>query len=59
MVPHVKVEIHFDSKGPAGDVQRFRGRCLAGTKDVPEDRTPAWRRQGTIEVGEQPTTQKG
>jgi len=42
-----KVEIHFDSKGLAGDVQRFRGRCLAGTKDVPEDHTPAWRRQDT------------
>ena len=38
-----KVEIHFDSKGPAGDVQRFRKRCVAGTKDVPEDHSPEWR----------------
>jgi hypothetical protein len=44
-----KVEIHYDSKGPAGDVQRFRQRCIAGTKDIPEDHSPEWRRHHTIE----------
>lgn len=40
-----RVEIVFDETGPAGDSRRFRGRCLAGTRDFPEEQNPDWVRQ--------------
>jgi len=39
-----RVEIEFDGKGPAGKEDRFRGRCICGTYDYPEDRIPDWKK---------------
>ena len=39
---------------------RFRGRCLAGTKDFPEDSSPEWVRQdGNLDNSAEKTQPKG
>ena len=40
-----RVEIDFDETGPAGESQRFRGRCIAGEIGIPECHNPEWVRQ--------------